>query len=105
MAKKVLGQVKPAAGTLTDLYTVPANKEAVVSSYVACNLGADADVRFAVRPAGAAIDDKHYVIYDAVLDANDSLVLVHGVTLSATDVVSVRSDTGDVAFSIFGDES
>lgn len=105
MAKKVLGQVKPGAGVLTTLYTVPAAKETVISSYVACNLGAEADIRVAVRPAGEAIEDKHFIVFDAVITANDSIVLVHGVTLSATDVVSVRSDTGEVSFSIFGDES
>ena len=37
-AYKVLGQSKPAAGTLTTLYTVPSSTEAVISSLTIANI-------------------------------------------------------------------
>ena len=45
MAKKVLGQSNPSATTVTTLYTVPASKEAVISSISVANLAA-ADATF-----------------------------------------------------------
>jgi hypothetical protein len=99
-AYKVLGQVNPAATTLTTLYT--ATLETVCSTLSICNLGVSTTVRVAVRPAGAAIDPKHWQVYDATVNQYDSLLLTLGYGLSATDVVSVQAGTSTVAFSLFG---
>lgn len=101
---KVLGQVNPAATTLTTLYTVPASKSAVGSTLVICNQGVTGEVRVAVRPAGAAIDPKHYISYDHIVEANDSLFLTLGITLATTDVVSVYGSHANFSFSLFGSE-
>jgi len=99
-AYKVLGQVNPPALTLTTLYT--ATLETVCSTLSICNLGVSTTVRVAVRPAGAAIDPKHYQVYDVVLNQYDSLFFTLGYGLAATDVVSVYAGTANVAFSLFG---
>jgi glucose-6-phosphate dehydrogenase assembly protein OpcA len=106
MAKKVLGQSNPAATTLTTLYTVPASKEAVVSSISVANLTATAATfRLAVRPAGEAIANKHYIGYDITVGASDSTIITVGLTLATTDVLSVYASTANVAFQAFGDEA
>lgn len=106
MAKKVLGQVNPSATTLTTLYTVPSAKEAVVSSISVANLTATAATfRLAVRPAGAAIANQHYIGYDITVGASDSTIITVGLTLAATDVLSVYASTANVAFQAFGDEA
>jgi hypothetical protein len=103
---KVLGQVSPAATTLTDLYTVPAQAQTTVSSVVACNTGASpVTIRIAVSEAGAANNVKQYLYYDYVLPAKDTLALVIGITLNETDVVRVYASAIDVAFNIFGVET
>jgi len=103
-AYKVLGQSNPAATTLTTAYTVPALTQAVVSSLTICNLSTTTNVRVAVRPAGAAIANQHYLVYDALVNNNDTLMLTLGLTLATTDVVSVYAGTANVAFSIYGSE-
>ena len=106
MAKKVLGQSNPAATTLTSLYTVPASKEAVVSSISVANLTATAATfRLAVRPAGASIENKHYIGYDITVGASDSTIITVGLTLATTDVLSVYASTANIAFQAFGDEA
>ena len=106
MAKKVLGQVNPSATTLTTLYTVPSAKEAVVSSISVANLTATAATfRLAVRPAGEAIANKHYIGYDITVRASDSTIITVGLTLATTDVLSVYASTANVAFQAFGDEA
>ncbi len=104
-AHKVLGQSNPSATTLTTLYTVPASTQAVCSTITICNATSSATTyRIAVRPAGAAIATSQYLAYDAALPANDTATLTLGVTLAATDVVSVYAASANVAFSAFGVE-
>lgn len=104
VAYKVLGQSNPAITTLTTLYTVPGATSAVASTLSACNLGVTTNIRVAVRPAGAGIANQHYIVYDAYVNAGESLFLTIGVTLAATDVVSVYAGSSSVAFSLSGSE-
>lgn len=102
---KVLGQSAPSATTDTTLYTVPSATDAVVSTIVVCNRSASARTyRIAVRPAGASIANQHYLAYDVAIAANDSTALTLGITLDATDVITVRASTGDLSFTAFGSE-
>lgn len=103
---KVLGQSNPTANTLTTLYTAPSGaSNTVVSTISICNLGSTAATfRVAVRPAGEAIANKHYLNYDTSLPGNDTITATIGITLGATDVVSVNASSSLVAFSLFGSE-
>ena len=101
---KVLGQVKPVATTLITLYTTPSSTSSVCSTISICNLGVSTTYRIAVRPAGAALEDKHYIAYEAGIEAYDSAFLTLGLTLASTDVISVYAGTANVAFNAFGSE-
>jgi hypothetical protein len=102
---KVLGQSKPAANTLASAYTVPSSTSAVISTIVVTNLGPTSTTyRIAIRAAGASISDEDYIVYDTSLPTLDSIALTLGITLAATDVVSVMSFSGLVNFNIFGSE-
>ena len=102
---KVLGQSNPAATTATTLYTVPASTQAVVSTIVIANLTASAATfRIAVRVAGAALANSQYVAYDITVGASDSTALTLGVTLNATDVLTVYGSTANLTFTAFGSE-
>ena len=103
---KVLGQTAcTAANTLTTLYTVPAATSAVCSTLTAGNLvSTSSTIRIAVRPAGASIADRMYVCYDTTVGGNDTITLSLGVTLGATDVVSVASGSTNIAFGAYGVE-
>lgn len=102
---KVLGQSNPAATTLTTLYTVPAANNTIVSTVTICNQSATAIAyRIAVQPAGAAIAAQHYLAYDAVVPGNDSISLTMGITMAATDVLSVQANTTSASFVAFGSE-
>jgi len=105
IAYKVLGQSNPSADTLTTAYTVPASTEAVVSSIVVANRGAaDTAFRIAVRPNGATVSDEHYIAYDTAITANSLVALTLGVTMDASDVLSVYADDATLSFNVFGQE-
>jgi hypothetical protein len=104
-AYKVLGQNDLPATTLTDVYTVPASTETVISTIVIANRTAAAEsFRIAIRTGGDAVEDKHYIAYDVPISANDSTTLTLGVTLEATDVLSVYASAVDLSVNVFGTE-
>lgn len=102
---KVLGQSAPSLATATTLYTVPASTSSIVSTINIVNLSTNPDtVRVAVRPAGAALANQHYIIFGLVLPARAQYTLQAGLTLATTDVVTVYSSNGTSSFSAFGSE-
>lgn len=102
---KVLGQAAPGATTNTDVYTVPASTEAVVSTIVIANRGAtDTNFRLAVRPNGTAIANQHYLAYDVELVANDSTTLTLGITMDAADIITFYAGNANTSISVFGTE-
>lgn len=102
---KVLGQSAPSATTATSLYTVGALTSAVVSTITVCNRDtAAATYRIAVRPAGAALANQHYIVYDASIDGGQTTALTLGITLATTDVLTVYGSTANFSFSAFGSE-
>lgn len=102
---KVLGQDAPAATTNEDLYTVPSGKSAVISTLIICNRAATAATfRLAVRPGGATIANQHYIAYDVAIAANDTTCLTLGLTLAATDVVTVYASNANLSFAAYGSE-
>lgn len=104
-AYKVLGQSNPSATTATTLYTVPSATDTVVSSISICNLASsDASFRIAVRPAGATLANQHYLAYDVTVGANDTTIITVGITLDATDVLTVYASTANLVFHAYGSE-
>jgi glucose-6-phosphate dehydrogenase assembly protein OpcA len=102
---KVLGQIASAATTAETLYTVPSATQTVVSTIVVTNRAAGARTyRIAVRPAGASLVNSHYIAYDVAIAANDATALTLGITLNATDVITVYASAADLTFSAFGSE-
>jgi glucose-6-phosphate dehydrogenase assembly protein OpcA len=104
-AYKVLGQSALAATTDTNVYTVPASTETIISTVVIANRGSTAATfRVAIRPAGATIANQHYIAFDVPIAGNDSTTLTLGLTMEATDVLTARASTADISVNVFGTE-
>ena len=109
---KILGQANPAAGVETDLYTVPAATNTVVSCISICNFTNSAPLTSAnsskfnitVSKAGAATTSKDYIYNSVNISQYDTYIANIGMTLDAGDVVRVYSSAGYLAFNIFGTE-
>jgi hypothetical protein len=101
---KVLAQSAPSAATATTLYT--ASNAVIVSTLQIANIGGAADtIRIAVRPAGAALANQHYIAYGVQVPSGSFISLQGGLTLANTDVITVYSTTGTSSFSAFGSEA
>lgn len=102
---KVLGQLSPAAATLSDLYAVPALTNTTASSIVICNHNnTSVTVRVAVAVGGAADDPEQYLYYDLPVSDNDTFIATIGITLGPADVVRVYASATGVSFNLFGVE-
>lgn len=102
---KTLAQSAPAATTNVDLYTVGAGKSAVISTLIVANRAATpATYRIAVRVAGATLTNAQYIAYDVIVGASDSTTLTLGITLAASDVVTVYASNANLSFNVFGSE-
>lgn len=102
---KVLGQSAPSATTATTLYTVPALRSAVVSTISVCNRGTtSATYRISTRPGGATQANQHYFVFDSAIEPKDTIFLSVGLTLSASDVITVYASTSDFSFNAYGSE-
>jgi len=102
---KTLGQSAPAATTLTDIYTVPASKNVVVSSVIVCNRGnTTTTFRISVAPSGAADSNEQYYYYDVPISKNNTFVATIGVGMLETDVLRVYAGNADLSFNATGVE-
>ena len=102
---KVLGQADPPATTWTTLYTVPVATSAVIGRMFVTNRDT-VEHTFSVRVkvAGAADVDKQLIINDYAIAPGLPAEVCKGMTLGATDVISVYVDAQEVSFNLFGVE-
>jgi len=104
-AYKVLAQSAPSATTATNVYTVPAATETVISTVIIANRAASAGTfRLSVRPNGATQADQHYIAFDVPVAANDSTTLTLGLTVDAADVLTLYCSSADMSVNVFGTE-
>jgi hypothetical protein len=76
-----------------------------VSTIVVANRADEiAAYRIAIRPTGTTLANQHYLAYDVAVGASDSTTLTLGITLAATDVITVYGSTANLSFSVFGSE-
>lgn len=103
---KILGQVHPSNSSETDLYTVGAGKSAIVSTMTITNVtGSVATARVHARIAGATTGHVNAILYDVAIAANSVAAFTLGITLAATDVVTVKTSGGaTLTFQLFGSE-
>lgn len=102
---KVIAQSAPSAAVMTSVYTCPAATNTVLANICVTNITPSLDhYRIAIRPNGATLENKHYLVFDASLDLYSYEFLTMPVTLSAGDVVDVYCLNGNLVFNIFGSE-
>ena len=105
---KILAQSAPSSTSIANVYTVPAATNTIISTLMICNRATvNASYNIAVVPSGAAIANQHYISFNSVVPANDSIALTVGMALAATDNVVVQANTtgvNNIGFTLFGTE-
>jgi len=105
---KVLGQSSPSSQTYTELYQVPAGKEAVLSTITVCNATASAtSYRLGITAsatAASAIALSEIIAFNATVPANDTSALTLGITLNDRRKLIGYGNSASVVFGVFGSE-
>jgi hypothetical protein len=106
---KVLGQVAGSTGMTTaptdTLYAVGSGRMAVGSTLTVCNRGtASTKFSIAVSPNGAAQASAHYIYFLVDIAPSETIALTLGWALQAGAVVRVGAISGNVSFTLFGQE-
>lgn len=104
---KILGQLAAASAVAATepIYQAGTAVQAVVSTVSVCNRGAaNTTYRLAVRPDGTAVNDLHYIVYDATIPANDTVFLTIGITMDPSDILSAYAGNNSLTFNAFGSE-
>ena len=102
VVRGILAQAAPAADTDTNLYTVPASKNATVK-VISANRSTSTTVRVWVAINAAATADKQYVSFDQTLANNDAVSTV-AMMVGNDDVIRVRAASANVTFTCTGIE-
>ncbi len=92
-------------GTADTLYTCPSATATVVSTISVCNTAATtATYRIAISTTTSFVA-AGYIVYNASVAANDTVMITVGVTLDATNKYLLCSASAStVSFSAFGSE-
>jgi len=103
---KILGQAHLTTTSPTDVYTVPASTETIISTMIVANITSSATTfDIALREDGDTLANKHYIAKEVPIAANDSTTLTLGITLEATDVVTCQAGVADaLSFNLSGSE-
>ena len=101
---RILAQSGPVANTNTDLYTVPAGTETVISTITVVNRSSSVTTsyRLAVVPSGQTLGNQHYIAFDAPLSPFDSATISVGITVGAGDKIICFVSAENVTFNVFG---
>ncbi|CAB4173742.1 hypothetical protein UFOVP965_4 [uncultured Caudovirales phage] len=103
---KILGQSAPASTANADLFTVTSAHSFVISSLVIANVTTTAaTARVFARIAGATAAVSNAILYDVSVPASSTATFSLGMTLAATDVVTVQTGTSSaLTFTAFGSD-
>lgn len=100
---KILGQVKPVSTTQTNLFEVPADYAAIISTINIANLSATpTSFRIHIGPTAASVTDTNAIFYDIPIAGNDTFQSTSGFTLEAGKFISVFATDATLVFSAFG---
>jgi hypothetical protein len=103
---KAIAQSAPAATTNTDVYTVPAGTQAIISTVWICNGASSAGtIKMWLRVAGATATRAQVIMDTTPVAANDTTTLNGGLTMGATDVLTVYCSNADMSINLSGAEN
>lgn len=109
---KILGQIAPAANTVTNAYVTGASASAIVNTIYICNQeDANANVDLIVRPTADALSNVHYILRNFPIERADTLILNLNITMNSNVVLATNnrygissSKSANVSVNVFGAE-
>jgi hypothetical protein len=105
---KRLGNSSPNANTYTQLYQVPVNTRAIISTISVCNRSSSARTyRIIQVDSGTTItspNNADFIAFDVTVAANDTTTLTLGMVMDSQQKLGVYASAADVTFAAWGAE-
>jgi len=100
---EILGQISPAANTLTNVYVTPASTNAIVSTITIHNhIDANASYSLFVRPINEAANDKHFIIRGGVIPTRELISITGAVTMNGDCILACNTSKSGITFNAYG---
>ena len=105
-AYKILGQILPAANTLTNVYVSGAATSTIINTITFCNQQtSNAVIDLIVRPSSEALAAKHYLLTGITILQADTLILSPGITIGPNCILAANNKIdGNTSVCAFGVE-
>jgi hypothetical protein len=103
---KILGQITPSAGVLTNVYVTGASTQAAIGTITVSGLFETTNSSFSliVRPINEALSEKHFFFRGSPVVPNDTLVISGAITMGPNTILAANSSSGNAHFTAFGVE-
>lgn len=102
---KILGQIAPSNGTITNVYVTNTVTSAIVSTITITSLqDANASYSLIVRPSNESLDQKHFIIRGGVVPPREVITITGAVTLNSNAILAANTTSDNLVFQAFGAE-
>lgn len=102
---KILGQVRPNANTLTNVYVTGAATSAVIGSFVISNSTTTArSYQLLLRPINEAANVKHLLVFHNQVPAGTSIVISGGIVMGPDTILAANTSATSIHFQAYGVE-
>ena len=102
---KILGQVRPNANTLTNIYVTGASTSAVVGTLQIVNpTSSNHFYQLKLRPINESSNAKHSIVYAGAVAATDTISITGGIVMGPNTILAANVITTALTFSAYGVE-
>jgi hypothetical protein len=103
-AYKILGQITPAANTLTNVYST-GSSSAIVGTITIHNFSdTNTSYSLVVRPTTTTLNTQHFIIRGGVLPAREQITITGAVTMNANTILAANTGGSLTSFNAYGVE-
>lgn len=101
---KILGQITPAANTLTNVYST-GSSSAIVGTITIHNFSdTNTSYSLVVRPTATTLNTEHFIIRGGVLPAREQITITGAVTMNANTILVANTGGSLTSFNAYGVE-
>jgi hypothetical protein len=103
---KILGQITPSAGVMTNVYVTGASTQAAIGTITVSGLFETSNSSFSliVRPINEALSEKHFIFRGSPVIKDEVLVISGAITMGPNTILAANNYTGNAHFTVFGVE-
>jgi len=102
---EILGQINPAANTLTNVFVTTASSSAIVGSITIHNFSdANASYSIVVRPINETLASKHHIIRGGIVPARELITITGAVTMNSSVILAANTNSSSITFNAYGGE-